>query len=81
MTAHRSDVRDFEQGIVEDSLFHAEAPVVDPKAELAKPADKKKTPQKDDAQPVAPAASTDAMLAIERTGKPGEHTTEKNWRT
>ena len=47
--------------------FHAEAPVVDPKASLAKPADKKKAPQKDEAQPAAPNASTDAMLAVERT--------------
>ena len=47
--------------------FHAEAPVVDPKAALAKPADKKKAPQKDEAQPAAPDASTDAMLAVEKT--------------
>jgi Domain of unknown function (DUF4440) len=47
--------------------FHAEAPVVDPKASLAKPADKKKAPQKDEAQAAAPNASTDAMLAVEKT--------------
>ena len=47
--------------------FHAEASVVDPKATLAKPADKKKAPQKDEAQPAAPGASTDAMLAVEKT--------------
>jgi hypothetical protein len=47
--------------------FHAEASVVDPKAELAKPADKKKAPQKDEAQSAAPHASTDAMLAVEKT--------------
>ena len=47
--------------------FHAEAPVVDPKAALAKPADKKKAPQIDEAQPAAPNASTDAMLTVERT--------------
>ena len=47
--------------------FHAEAPVVDPKAALAKPADKKKAPQKDEAQAAAPNASTDAMLAVEKT--------------
>jgi Domain of unknown function (DUF4440) len=47
--------------------FHAEAPVVDPKAALAKPADKKKAPQKDEAQPAAPDASNDAMLAVEKT--------------
>ena len=46
--------------------FHAEASVVDPKAELAKPADRKKAPQKDEAQSAAPHASTDAMLAIEK---------------
>jgi ketosteroid isomerase-like protein len=47
--------------------FHAEAPIVDPKAALAKPADKKKAPQKDQAQPAAPDTGTNAMLAIERT--------------
>jgi len=46
--------------------FHAVAPVVDPKATLAKPADNKNAPQKDDAQPAAPDASTDAMLAVEK---------------
>src|SRR6202140_2866288 len=47
--------------------FHAEAPVVDPKAALAKPADKKKATQKDEIQPAVPNASTDAMLAVEET--------------
>jgi hypothetical protein len=47
--------------------FHAAAPVVDPKAALAKPADKKKATQKIEAQPVAPDASTDAMLAVEKS--------------
>jgi hypothetical protein len=47
--------------------FHAGAPVIDPKAALAKPADKTKAPQKDGAQPTAPDASTDAMLALEKT--------------
>jgi hypothetical protein len=47
--------------------FHAEAPVVDPKAALPKPADKKKTPQKDAAHPTVPDASTDALLAVEKT--------------
>jgi len=47
--------------------FHAEASVVDPKAEPTKPADKKKTPRKDEVQSVSPDASTDAMLAVERT--------------
>src|ERR1700675_1705334 len=41
--------------------FHAEASVVDPKAAPAKPAGKKKAPQKDEAQPAVPNASTDAM--------------------
>jgi hypothetical protein len=48
-------------------VFHAEASVVDPKAALAKPADKKKAPQKDKAQSAAADASTDAMLAVEKT--------------
>ena len=47
--------------------FHAEAPVVDPKAAPAKPADKTKAPHKDQAQPAAPDAGTDAMLAVEKT--------------
>ena len=47
--------------------FHAQAPLVDPKAALAKPADKKKPRQKDQAQPAAPDSSTNAMLAAERT--------------
>jgi Domain of unknown function (DUF4440) len=48
-------------------VFHAEAPVVDPKAALAIPVDKKVAPQKDEAQPAAPVASNDAMLAAEKT--------------
>jgi hypothetical protein len=48
-------------------VFHAEAPIVDPKAALAKPADKKRVPQEDQAQPAAPDTSTNAMLAVERT--------------
>jgi hypothetical protein len=47
--------------------FHAEAPIVDPKAALAKSADKKKAPQKGEAQPAAPDTSTNSMLAVERT--------------
>jgi hypothetical protein len=47
--------------------FHAEAAVVDPKAEPAKPTDKKKAPPKNEARSAAPHASTDAMLAIEKT--------------
>jgi hypothetical protein len=46
--------------------FHAEAPVVDPKAAPTKPADKKKAPKKDEAKLAAPDASTDAMLAVEK---------------
>src|SRR4029077_11813750 len=49
------------------AAFHAEASVVDPKAAPAKPADEKKAPQKDEAQSAAPDASTDAMLAVEKT--------------
>jgi hypothetical protein len=46
--------------------FHAEAPIVDPKAALAKPAEKGKAPQKVQAQPAATNGSTDALLAAER---------------
>jgi len=46
--------------------FHAEAPVVDPKAAPTKPADKKEAPKKDEAKPAAPDASTDAMLVVEK---------------
>jgi hypothetical protein len=67
--------------------FHAEAAVVDPKAAIAKPTDKEKAPQKDEAQPGAPDASDDAMLALEKTvweawrahdGKKLEDLTAKN---
>jgi hypothetical protein len=67
--------------------FHAEAPIVDPKAALAKPADKTRAPQEDQAQPAAPDTSTNAMLAVERTvweawrvhdGKQLEELTAKN---
>ena len=47
--------------------FHAEAAVVDPKAAIAGPAEKKKAPPKEEARPAAAGASTDAMLAIEKT--------------
>jgi hypothetical protein len=47
--------------------FHAAAPIVDPKAALAKPADKGKAPQKDQTQPAAPDTSTNALLAVERS--------------
>jgi hypothetical protein len=48
-------------------VFHAEAPVSDPKAALAEPADEKEAPKKDEAKPAAPDASTNAMLAVEKT--------------
>jgi Domain of unknown function (DUF4440) len=48
------------------AAFHAEAPVVDPKAALAKPAGTKKATQKDEAQAGAPTASSDPMLAVEQ---------------
>jgi hypothetical protein len=47
--------------------FHAAAPVVDAKAALEKPAEKKKAPQEDEGQSSATDASTDAMLAVEKT--------------
>ncbi len=47
--------------------FHAEAAVVDPSAAPAQPAEKKKAPARDAAQPAAPDASNDAMLALEKT--------------
>ncbi len=47
--------------------FHAEAPVVDPKAAPAKPVDKKEAPRKDEAKPADRGAGTDAMLAVEKT--------------
>lgn len=47
-------------------VFHAESPVVDPKAALAKPADKQNAPQKDQAQSAVPDASSDAMLTVEK---------------
>jgi hypothetical protein len=46
--------------------FHAEAPVVDPKAAPAKTADKKEAPKKDEAKPADRDAGTDAMLAAEK---------------
>lgn len=47
--------------------FHAEAPIVDPKAALSKPADKKKAPQKNQTRPDAADTSANTMLAVERT--------------
>jgi hypothetical protein len=46
--------------------FHAEAPVVDPKAAPAKPVDKKEKPKEDAAIPADRDAGTDAMLAVEK---------------
>ena len=46
--------------------FHAEAPIVDPKAAPAKSADKKEAPKKDEAKPAAPDAGTDALMAAEK---------------
>jgi hypothetical protein len=48
------------------AAFHAEAPVVDPKAAPTKPADTPEAPKKDEANPAAPDPSTDAMLAVEK---------------
>ena len=48
------------------AAFYAEAPVVDPKAAPAKPADKKEAPKKDKVKIVAPNAGTAAMLATEK---------------
>ena len=48
------------------AAFHAEAPVVDPKAAPAKTADKKDATKKDGAKTVAPDAGTDALLAAEK---------------
>jgi ketosteroid isomerase-like protein len=47
--------------------FHAEAPVVDPKAAHAKPVDKKEAPKEREAKPADRDAGTDAMLAVEKT--------------
>jgi ketosteroid isomerase-like protein len=47
--------------------FHAEAPIVDPKAAPAKPADVNETSQKDEATPAGRDARTDALLAVEKT--------------
>jgi hypothetical protein len=46
--------------------FHAEAPIVDPKAAPAKSADKKEAPKKDKAKPAAPNAGTGALMAAEK---------------
>ncbi len=46
--------------------FHAEAPIVDPKAAPAKPEDNKEAPIKEEAKPSAGDPETDAMLAVEK---------------
>lgn len=48
------------------AAFHAEAPVVDPKAAPVKPFDKKEARKEDKAKPTDLDARTDAMLAVER---------------
>lgn len=48
------------------AAFHAEAPIVDPKAAPAKPVDVNETSQKDEAKPAARDAGTDALVALER---------------
>ena len=59
-------VRDVRDGAKWKAAFHAEAPVVDPKAVSAKPADKKAAPKKADAKTATPDAATDALLAAEK---------------
>ena len=47
-------------------IFHAEAPVVDPKAAPAKPVDKKEAPKEGEAKRADRDAGTDVMLAVEK---------------
>ena len=47
-------------------VFHAEDAILDPKAALAKPAEEKEAPRKDEAKPSATDVDTEAMLAVER---------------
>ncbi|MGA8278336.1 MAG: nuclear transport factor 2 family protein [Rhodanobacteraceae bacterium] len=46
--------------------FHAEAPIVDPKAASAVPVVKNEAPNKDEAKPAAPDAGTDALVTNEK---------------
>jgi ketosteroid isomerase-like protein len=46
--------------------FHAEAPIVEPKAAPPIPAVKKEAPKKDEAKSAAPDAGTDALMAVEK---------------
>ncbi|MGA9421052.1 MAG: nuclear transport factor 2 family protein [Rhodanobacteraceae bacterium] len=48
------------------AAFHAEAPIVDPKAAPAEPADKMVALKKVETKPAASGAGTDAMLAVEK---------------
>jgi len=48
------------------SAFHAEAPIVDPKAATAKPADKQEAPKKVEAKTAARNAASDTLLEAER---------------
>jgi hypothetical protein len=47
-------------------VFHAESPVVDPTAAVAKPLANKEAPKAHEAKPAARDVSTDAMLAVEK---------------
>ena len=49
------------------AAFHAEAPVVDPRAAHAKPFDKKKSPKEGEVKPADRDEGTLAMLAVEKT--------------
>lgn len=46
--------------------FHAQAPIVDPRATLAKPSDRQEAANDDDAQPTNKEAGTDAVVVAER---------------
>jgi hypothetical protein len=48
------------------AIFHAEAPVLDPKAPQAKPIDKKEASKEGEAKPADRDAGTDAILAVEK---------------
>ena len=48
------------------AAFYAEAPIVDPKATPAKPADKKAAPKKDKAKTAAPSTAPVALVAAEK---------------
>jgi ketosteroid isomerase-like protein len=48
------------------AIFHAEAPVVDPKSPPAEPVDKKEAPKEGEAEAADRDARTDAILAVEK---------------